>query len=266
VASRRRAVARVVLAGLLALSPEMLPTAARADCSQASAASLYADARRAFEDHRYDDSVELLRRAYACDPNPVYLGNVARAYEEANRPKEALAAWRAYVEVVKPGSERVQAQGRISTLSKMTEDLDRLEREKNAAEEARRRAELQAAAARPPVPPARDDAPPSRHVSPGAWGVGGAGAAALVAGAVLGLEAVGRHGAAVAEPDVVQAESLQRDARSLATAANWTFAIGGALAAAGLAWACIDLWSSTPGSRRAAIGVAGPGLVLMGGF
>src|SRR5262249_42600173 len=79
---------------------------AHAECAGQAAVSFYADARRAFEEPRYDRSGELLRQAYACDKNPMYLHNIARAYEESQRPKEALAAWQAYYAAVTDEHER----------------------------------------------------------------------------------------------------------------------------------------------------------------
>jgi hypothetical protein len=247
----------VVLAalGLVALSAP-----ASAACP---AASIYAGAREAFDAKRYDESIKLLRMAYDCDPNPVYLGNVARAYEESNRPKEAIAAWRAYLAVVTDAKERRQTEGRISALSKVVDDLDRLAREKREAEE-RAEAERRARESRPPPPPPAPapEPEPERHVSTGAWIVAGAGAIGIATGVVLGLVANGKHSSAVAEPDVVRAEALQSDARGFARAANWAFVLGGAAAAAGVTWIGIDLLA--PRRSQTSLAVAGPGVVLRG--
>jgi tetratricopeptide (TPR) repeat protein len=266
--ARRRAFVGVTVGCLVALGTTAAESA-RAACTRDGASDLYTDARRAFDDKRYDDSIELLRRAYACDPNPVYLHNVARAYEEANRPKDALAAWRAYLEVSKDERERVQVQGRISTLSKMIDDLDRLEHEKEAAEQARLAAEAVASSrpvrtTLPPPPPVTSVAAPSRHVAAGAWLLSGVGASGLIVAAVLGLESIAKHGAAVNEPQVVQAESLQSQARNLAQAANWMWAVGGAVTVIGAGWIGVDLVSPRPTSTtaRLGLGVAGPGVLL----
>jgi tetratricopeptide (TPR) repeat protein len=175
----RRLLARTLFAGAVGLGLGS-PAVARADCSSETAVS-YAAARRAFEEKRYDASVGLLRKAYACDPNPVYLANIARAYEEAGRRKEAVAAWREYLGVVTDERERKFIEGRISSLIKMLEDVDRLEREKAAAEEARRKAE--ASSTQHPSP----SSPPQsgKRVSTVAAVITGAGAAGLATGAVL---------------------------------------------------------------------------------
>jgi tetratricopeptide (TPR) repeat protein len=232
---------RIVLfaAALLAAST-LTRVVAAGSCPPSTATGLYADARRAFVEKRYDDSIALLRKAYACDPNPVYLGNIARAYEESSRPREALSAWREYHDLLTDPKERTQVEGRISALSKVVDDLDRLEREKREADEARRRAEN-----KPPPPPPKPP-PPERHVSPGAWAVAGAGVVGLATGVVLGLLANSKHSAAVGEPDVGRAESLQSTARGLATGATWTLVVSGVVAAGGVAWIGYDLVRPLP--------------------
>src|SRR5579863_9774660 len=168
----KRRIAAAIVVCTLGFAVAFLPGSARAECAQGAAARFYADARHAFDEKRFDDSINLLRQASACDPNPVYLGNIARAYEEANRPKDALAAWRAYVIVLPDEHERQLTEGRISALSKVVADLERLEQEKRSAEEATRRAE--AAARAPSVYPPR--------VSTGAWAVATTGTVVLLGG------------------------------------------------------------------------------------
>jgi len=84
---------RGVVATVAALTITFVSSLATGDCRR-EAAALYDAARAEFDGGRFDASVPLLQRAYACDPNPVYLGNIARAYEEAHRPRDAIAAWR----------------------------------------------------------------------------------------------------------------------------------------------------------------------------
>jgi tetratricopeptide (TPR) repeat protein len=218
--------------------------AAKPVCSKATAADIYDRAQHAFEANRYDDAIDLLRKANACQPNPVYLANIARAHEEAHRPKEAISAWREYLGVVSTEGERRLAEGRISTLSKLAADLDRLEGERRAAEAARIKAEelarASAAAAKteqsaPPPPP------PRKTFSPGGWVTFAAGAAGLIAGGALGFVASQRHNSAAASASGLDSEALQIDAYNLAHAANWSLAIGGAAALAGIIWLIVEL-------------------------
>jgi tetratricopeptide (TPR) repeat protein len=212
---------------------------ASAPCKPGASAQSYAAARSAFEEGRFEESIQRLKDAYACDPNPVYLGNIARAYEEAHRPSEAIKAWRAYLDQVTDEKERRLTEGRISVLTKLVDDLDRVERDKEAAEAARQRAEARARLRVEPQPPT------SPRVSTAAWIVGAAGMTALVSGVVLGLVAHSRHSAANDEPDVLRANALQRQAQDLAIAANAAYAIGAVAAGTGAVWIAIDLLDSS---------------------
>src|SRR5450432_3924602 len=127
---------RGVVATVAALTITFVSSLATGDCRR-EAAALYDAARAEFDGGRFDASVPLLQRAYACDPNPVYLGNIARAYEEAHRPRDAIAAWRRYLDVIRTEKERTLTEGRISALSKLVDDLDRLEGERQSSEAAR---------------------------------------------------------------------------------------------------------------------------------
>jgi hypothetical protein len=249
----------------IALSAMLFGKPVLAECPR-DAAGEYADARRAFDEKRFDDSVTLLRRAYACDPKAIYLGNVARAYEEANRPRDALAAWRDYLAVISDERERSVTEGRISALTKIVEDLDRLEREKEAAVDAQRKAEAQAQTHRTEPPP--PEAAPSRHVSTGAWITVVAGASGLVAGGVLGVLAISKHNAAVADPNAVSAAGTQSDATTFAQGANWAWVIGGAVTALGVTWMAVDLLRPTTPTPSGALAlvVRGASVAVTGHF
>src|SRR5262249_13056519 len=101
-------------AAVTALTITIAPRQAHADCSSGSASDAFEAARRAFDEKRFDESIELLQRAYACDPNPVYLGNIARSYEESNRWIQARGAWLVYLDAIKDERERERITERIA--------------------------------------------------------------------------------------------------------------------------------------------------------
>jgi tetratricopeptide (TPR) repeat protein len=244
-----------------ALAILSLPTPAAADACQPTASDLYGSAHRAFEDKQYDESVALLRRAYACDPDPIYLANIARAYEEAHRPRDAVDAWREYLTVVRDDRERRSTEGRISALTKVLDDLDRIDRERRTAEEAvKRQAEQQRGTLTPAPPRAK------RSVSAAAWITLGAGALGLASGAVLGAVALSEHSNASNNPMATQAYSTNNDAMKLGAAANWAYGIGGAVAGAGLVWISIDLLTPRATSHQLALRPTGTGVLLTGAF
>ena len=256
-----------VVGGALGLAVmAALPQAHASSCSDRDVSASYADARHAFEEKRYDDSIALLRQVYACDPNPVYLANIARALEEANRPRDAVTAWQNYLRVTVDPEERRRVEGRISALTKNAEEIDRLERERREAEDARRRAEENARLA---AANAAKSARPEEHrsVSIGAWITTGVGAAGLLTGVVLGIDALATHSAAQKTTNLVdQAENTNSTAQNEARAANWAFAIGGAIAAAGLTWIVIDLLRPPSAPQPVGVAVGADGVVVRGVF
>lgn len=229
---------RCMVAALIATTAT---TPASATCSSAQISAWYKDARLAFEQKRYDDSVALLKNAYGCAANPVYLANIARAYEEANRPKDALDAWRAYFAATTDPDERKRTEGRISALGKVVGELDRLDRERQRAETELKLKQTQQSSVQ--------TAPQPSGVSPLAWVTTGIGAAGLTAGLALGLKANGAHSSAARESDVARAEDLQSSARDLATGANVAFVAGATVLAVGVGWIATELLgrrSATP--------------------
>jgi uncharacterized membrane protein len=260
---------RAVVAGAFGLTVFAAASWARASCGPGEASAGYADAHHAFEEKRYDDSVAILRRVYACDANPVYLADIARALEEANRPRDAVAVWKDYLSVTVDAEERRRVEGRISALTKNVEEIARLERERQEADEARRRAEENArlaATAAVRLQPSTGSRP-----SPlGAWITTGVGAAGLVAGVVLGLDALATHSAAQRTPSNAnqanQAAKTQGNAVDEAHAANWAFAIGGGIAAIGVTWAVIELVRPSPDVQAVGVAVRTDGVFLRASF
>jgi hypothetical protein len=264
--SPRRFLASVVLsATLLSASSK----AAAATCGVDEAGAFYKQARKAFDEKRFDDSIALLRQANACDPNPVYFANIARALEEANRPKEAQAAWRAYQEVVTDPKERSRAQGRISSLQPAVDQIDAQEKQK-AADEQRKRDEVNAAAAardKKPAPLETQPPPPTKSPSIPAIVVTGIGLVGIGVGVGLGLTASSKHDDAVAEPDVKKAAATQSDAVDLGHAANVAIIAGSVVAAGGIVWLGIDWFSSSSSPKSSTkLGVTPRGLALSGTF
>jgi hypothetical protein len=271
--SRARGVARAIGVALLGTA-----SIAAGDCPNGSAARLYDDARKAFEGKHFDDSVALLRQAYACNRDSVYLANIARCQEEANRPREALVAWRAYLAVVTDAQERTRVEGRLSALTKLVEDLDRLEREKEAAEQAQRAAERAAVAQPPPavasVKRESVQREPVAHVPLGAWLLGAAGGLAMGGGVVWWGLASSKH--STANQELQQAEQshaspqaavlTNQDAQSMARAGNITFVAGGCVAAIGLVWAGISLLRPASSHDTISVGVRGSSIQLTGRF
>lgn len=93
---------------VLCLALALVPALALADART--------EARRHFKtgmaliaDGRYDDGISELLEAYSIRPHPNVLFNVARAYESAGRPADALTFYNRYLAANPPDAERVRA-------------------------------------------------------------------------------------------------------------------------------------------------------------
>lgn len=141
--ARRLAFLVVALAGLTHAAPN------------ARATALAKDAERLYKDGQYKEAAKLLEEAQALEPNPKFLYNMARAYDQAGELQPALDAYRKYVGLPTTDSEpdlvkkanlsmdrlrqllaRQEADSRIRDAEK-----ERLEKE---AKEARERADAEA--------------------------------------------------------------------------------------------------------------------------
>jgi tetratricopeptide (TPR) repeat protein len=202
--------------------------------AEARALELFDESERAYENGRFQDAVDLLRRSYALKREPVVLYNLARAYEGLGDSERAVGAYEDYLKAQPETKDRASIEQRVATL-----------RRQIAARAAQKKREAQ---------------PPPRRPSAVPWVITGVGAAGVVAGVILEIFALKRHGDANEEPSQVRSESEQRQAQSLSTASSVSLVVGGAIATAGLLWGIVDV--STSGASRAAVAVGPGGLAL----
>jgi tetratricopeptide (TPR) repeat protein len=220
----------------VAISVFILCAATQAAAAGARAADLAPDARRATElfnrsddayrNGRFKEAVDLLKEAYRLAPDPVLLYNLARAYEGLGDMPNAVESYSGYLRAAPTASDRASVERRIAALRAAIEEKARLRRERAAAELRERQAVEQA----------------SRQSSPSAvpWILAGVGGAGVAAGTVFGLIARSRNHDAAGAPQV-EVSRDNSDARTFATIANVSFAIGGALLVAGVVWGLLDL-------------------------
>jgi tetratricopeptide (TPR) repeat protein len=60
------------------------------------ATALAKDADRFYKDNKYREAAETLKQAYELEPNPLYLYNIARAWDQAGEVEQAMESYRAY--------------------------------------------------------------------------------------------------------------------------------------------------------------------------
>jgi anti-sigma factor RsiW len=184
----------------------------------------------------------LLLEAYALQPEPVILFNLARAYEGLGDLQKAIEAYGRYLDRDPSASDRKSIEQRIATLKKQVDDVAALEKQRDeeraraiearrAAADAERRAELEEQRKR------RPSAVP--------WVVAGVGVLGVGVGLVLGVVSHDHYASAVSEPFKSPAEADYAAARNFANGANAAFVAGGVIAAAGASWGLISLFSGT---------------------
>ena len=203
--------------------------------AEPSAAALSDQAVAQFERGNYDDAIELFEQAYAKDPQPNYLYNIARVYEEKGDFAAAVDRYQQFV-----GEPRVDLEARENAIA-------RLKVLREALEQLRPEPELESepdAASEPPPArvvrrsevPERDVAPPDRvrKARIAGYTLMGVGGAALVVGGVFGGLAVGKANDADDAEFVDSAMGMRERARTQAKVADAMLVSGGVLVGVGL--------------------------------
>lgn len=254
-------------AGLLVVSLQLASVAAstgeaRADqAAHKRALDLFDLGKIAYQEGRFADAVALLERAYAIEPAPVLLYNMARAYEGSGNFEKAIDAYARYLAQAEKMPDRPAIEARVESLRGAVAEKERLARERDEANARRART--------PPPLGSREagDAPSDRpsDPSPAPWIIAGVGGAGLAAAAIVGGVALAKHGDATDAPDQRGAFDLQSSAEDLGLASTVLFVAGGAVAAVGVTWGIIDVASSGDGATVEAAFV-GTGFVVRGTF
>ena len=177
-------------------------------------------------------------QAYELSGRPELLYNVYVAYRDAGMIREAKNALARYLEEAETVEDRVNLEARLRSLEDQVAALDMAEEEAAAREEEAEQRETGGIGSPPPPPPPADDGP-----GVGPWVVIGVGGAAIVAGAITGVLALGAVGDIEDEcPDDVcpsdydELEEDRDDARTLVTATDFLLLGGAVVAAGGVAW------------------------------
>lgn len=262
------ALRRLVFTGCMLLVLGGAPSVGRAEDAAAFRATVD-KGLEAYRNRDYAEAIQLFEAAYAMQPAPELLYNVARSYEKALRRNEAIVAYERFL--AEPGSTAAQRNNARTALDELRKE------EKALAQGGASVDQLDLAAPRPSSAavgaPGVTTRPPSdgpsgaRIASYALFGVGGA---ALATGAVLGiLSSRAGNDASQQCSDGLCPEAAKADVdrqRSLGLAADASFVAGGVAAGVGLV---LFLLSGDDDGRVAvapAIGGDGAGLVLSGAF
>lgn len=236
---------------------------AHAPDPKARAAALYRESAESYRKGDFATTIDLLREAYALDPQPVLLYNLARAYEGVGDTDGAIETYRKYLAADPNAKDRGAIEQRITTLERERDEKIALQKQSEAD---RKRAEEEAARAAAAAKQKKDAAAKPHHRSALPYIVGGIGIGGLGTGAVFGLMATSQHASARNEPVQQTAENDQNRAKTYATASTIAFIAGGALLAIGTTWWILDGGSDKSGSQSARLGVTPGGLLFEGRF
>lgn len=202
-----------------------LAEAAAPDEAVAAADELSNEAVEAFGAKRYDEAIDLFNKAYEIDPNPNYLFNIGRVYEEKGDLKKAVEFYQRFVSQAAVDLEAREAA--TARLKVLREALKQLEEEKNKNE---------GETTEPPVvaDPEEDKPDRVRVQRIAGYSLIGVGGAALIVGGVLGGLASADADSADSAEFVDDRLRLREDARGKAQGADALFITGGVLAAVGV--------------------------------
>ncbi len=219
------------------------------------AIELFKESKKRYRDGEFEAAAKLLEEAYAIDPAPTLLYNLARAKESAGDLEGAVDAYRRYLEADPAAKDRGAIEKRIENLDRQLNERAELEAKLEAQRE-------KAAPAPPPAPPppvavTTTPEPTEPEVSPVPWIIAGVGAAVIGSGVVLGVLASGKNSDAMNAPSQIDTRNLADEAGGLAAAANASYIAGGIVVGAGLVWGIVSLTTSGD-EELAVLPVLGP--------
>lgn len=208
-----------------------------------------------FEAKDYDAAVELFEKAYAADPQPNYLFNIGRVYEEKGDLENAVVYYQKFVG--QSGVDLESRQAATERLKVLREALAQMKGE-GADEPPEDEPPKDEGTGEPkvdePIADTGEDAKAAKRKKTlritgySLMGVGGVG---LIVGAVFGGLAQGSVKDADADPFIDRQEAFRERATTQARVADAMFITGGVLAAAGLV-----LVLTTLGGKKAKADVA----------
>ncbi len=223
------------------------------DAAATEARAAFEAGQAAYEAGRFDAALSYFERAYELTSEPDVLYNIATVHDRLRHDREALEAYRGYLEGRPDAPDRANVEARIEALeATLSEPEPEPEPEPNLEPEPD---------PEPPAPPAPETHVVTRDPGPGPWVLVGVGGAIAVAGGVLVGVAFGDIAAVESGPPRPWGEVADAADRAPVLSGVGFAAIGAGVAAlaAGLVWVAVG-----GGQEEVQVGV-GPGGVRIGG-
>lgn len=199
---------------LLAAAP---PALAVSPDDAAVAKAAYDEGVGAFRGQDYETALAHFERAYALDPSPILLYNMARANEELGRPAASIERFEQYLEAAPDASDRGDVERRVRVMRAIVENIEQNDRVALTATE---------------VPPA------PTSLRPFAYGALAAGAVMAVVWIVGVVNLDGARSDFASADTVREKQRAEDDGRSAAITANVGWITSAMLlGAGGVLWA-----------------------------
>lgn len=212
--------------------------------------ALFEEGATAYRAGEFARAVELYEEAHRLSKEPVLLFNLARAHEGQGDILKAIDAYERYLRDGKDIPDRKAIEGRVETLRAQVAANDALR--KRAEEERRKREQAE-----------RDK---ESSPSPVPWVIAGLGAAGVTVGAVVGALARAKEDEVAESPSQLAAAEPLEEGERFALAANVSFAVGGALLAAGVVWGVVDVTVLSAPEPAVSVRFGPTGIAVIGSF
>lgn len=234
---------------MLGLGLGPLPVRAAEPSVKEQVDALNARAIEKFQGKEYEEAVALFEEAYALQPEPNYLFNIGRIYEESGNLEKSVEFYERFVK--QPGvplDARERGLERLRVLRAILEETapkPEPEDEPKPEPEVTTKPEPEP---EPEVTPPAEPKPPKLRVA--GYVVLGTGAAALATAGVLGGLALGRSNTLADQHTLELRNDTAENGRVMALTADILFGVGGAAAAAGLVMVLVTLKKKPEAAAR----------------
>jgi len=197
-----------------------------------TAADLSGQAIERFKARDYDAAARLFEQAYALDPNPNYLFNVGRVYEEKGDIRSAVDYYQRFVK--EPGVEIESRELALQRLRVLRAILHETEPQPGEPAGAAPAPTAEPGPSAPAPGPSADEPDRTKSMRLGGYALLGVGGISMVVGGIFGGLTLAKKSELDGTNTVVERQSLAHQGKTFALVSDVTLFSGAALAVAGL--------------------------------